>query len=108
MTTEQSDGFGVATMPGGAYFDVQAITTDYGVLPEHGAREFGFEYQSGTVVFYTRGVSPRPQFGWRNLWKSSSAARLDRSDDGNKGSDQIKGGSADEQVQRFYKVVPPQ
>ncbi len=108
MTTEQSDGFGVATMPGGAYFDVQAITTDYGVLPEHGAREFGFEYQSGTVVFYTRGVSRAHNLAGAIFGKAPQQLGWIAAMTGIRDQIRIKGGSADEQVQRFYKVVPPQ
>jgi hypothetical protein len=108
MTTEQSGGFGVATMPGGAYFDVQAITTDYGVLPEHGAREFGFEYQSGTVVFYTRGVSRAHNLAGAIVGKAFQQLGWIAAMTGIRDQIRIKGGNADEQVQRFYKVLPPQ
>jgi hypothetical protein len=51
-----SAGFGVSTVS--SWFDIQTIECDkYGSHPECGAREFGYEYTSGGVKFYTRGVS---------------------------------------------------
>jgi hypothetical protein len=51
-----SPGFGTAH--GDSWFDIQTVSCDkYGSHPENGAREFGFEYVSDGVKFYTRGVS---------------------------------------------------
>jgi len=51
-----SAGFGMAH--GDSWFDIQTVSCDkYGSHPENGAREFGFEYVSDGVKFYTRGVS---------------------------------------------------
>ncbi len=108
MTTEQSDSFGVATIPSGAYFDVQAITTNYGVLPEHGAREFGFEYFAGIVVFYTRGVSRARNLAGAFIGKAPQQLGWIAAMTGIRDQLRSKGGSADEQVHRFYKVLPPQ
>ena len=51
-----SPGFGMST--GDSWFDIQTVScAKYGSHPEYGAREFGFEYVSDGVMFYTRGVS---------------------------------------------------
>ena len=107
MTVEQSDGFGLRTVPTGAYFDIQAITTDYGTLPENGAREFGFEYIKGGVLFYTRGVSRGHNFLLATFGKAPQQLTWIFAMKGIRDKVRSKGGSADEDVQRFYKVVPP-
>jgi hypothetical protein len=78
-----SPGFGVST--GDSWFDIQTVDCDkYGSHPENGAREFGFEYVSDGVKFYTRGVSrpgnaairlagAAPQMmGWTSMMKGIS------------------------------------
>jgi hypothetical protein len=51
-----SPAFGI--MSGDSWFDIQTVSCEkYGSHPENGAREFGFEYVSEGVKFYTRGVS---------------------------------------------------
>lgn len=51
-----SDGFGVSS--GDAWFDIQTVScAKHSRHPENGAREFGFEYTTEGVKFYTRGVS---------------------------------------------------
>lgn len=59
-----SPGFGVSS--GDTWFDIQTVECDkYGSHPENGAREFGFEYVSDGVRFYTRGVSRPGNLGVR-------------------------------------------
>jgi hypothetical protein len=56
VLVDLSPGFGISS--GDTWFDIQTVSCDkYGTHPESGAREFGFEYVSGGVKFYTRGVS---------------------------------------------------
>jgi hypothetical protein len=51
-----SEGFGASS--GDAWFDIQTVSCEkHSRHPENGAREFGFEYVSGGVKYYTRGVS---------------------------------------------------
>jgi hypothetical protein len=57
-----SPAFGART--GDSWFDIQTIECEkYGTHPENGAREFGFEYVTDGVMFYTRGVSRRHFLG---------------------------------------------
>jgi hypothetical protein len=56
VLVQLSPGFGTAI--GSSWFDIQTIECEkYGTHPENGAREFGFEYVTDGVMFYTRGVS---------------------------------------------------
>jgi len=51
-----SSGFGIST--GDSWFDIQTVScAKYGSHPESGAREFGLEYVSEGIKYYTRGVS---------------------------------------------------
>lgn len=57
-----SPGFGATT--GDSWFDIQTVECKkYGSHPENGAREFGFQYVTDGVMFYTRGVSRGHFFG---------------------------------------------
>jgi hypothetical protein len=62
VTVAVSPGFGAA--PGDGWFDIQSVQCEkYGSHPENGAREFGFQYVTDGVMFYTRGVSRGHFFG---------------------------------------------
>jgi hypothetical protein len=78
-----SPGFGM--LSGDGWFDIQTVScAKYGSHPENGAREFGFEYVSDGVKFYTRGISrpgnavirlagAAPQMmGWTGMMKGIS------------------------------------
>ena len=108
MIVEMSSGFGISTNPSGAYFDVQAITTpEFGTLPEFGAREFGFEYGASTAMFYTRGVSRARDIAAGVVGKIPQQVGWIAAMTGIRDRIRVAGGNAEEEVNRFFKVVPP-
>lgn len=56
VLVDLSPGFGNSS--GDSWFDIQTVSCQkYGSHPENGAREFGFQYTSDGIKYYTRGVS---------------------------------------------------